>query len=332
MIKRIKNFVTVFCITLLTLGLCLLALEVIYRYQWIDFYRSELNSLNRKAELTSPKKKILVCGDSFSAQPHSYVQLLKDSLHDYTVINSAVSGTSMREMSLLAQKRIDEFRPDKLILQLYAGNDLTDISHPYNLRDISLLRNLYWKTSDHLYSLAWINYRLGGIRTPLDNEQRFSIPNDSDTFSVTGYNGRVKLLIKADPEFIQQSINLQNENYRKAFCRTAKYLDEISAYFLKQNPHGEILLLTVPVCIEVNERYKRNYEKLGAAFHPATDKHSETFYTRLQDLFPKFTFVNPSDSLINYELNGNAVYFTNDDHLNANGQMVTGKAVLKTIK
>ena len=48
-------------------------------------------------ELVSEQNKILVCGDSFSASPVSYVSVLRDSLSSYAVINAGIPGTGIRQ-------------------------------------------------------------------------------------------------------------------------------------------------------------------------------------------------------------------------------------------
>ncbi|MBK7970319.1 MAG: hypothetical protein IPK08_16020 [Bacteroidetes bacterium] len=52
--RRVYNFFIVLTITIL---LFFLSLELAYRYQWIDFYQSELTALNTKEDLLSNKKK-----------------------------------------------------------------------------------------------------------------------------------------------------------------------------------------------------------------------------------------------------------------------------------
>ncbi len=332
MTKRLNNIAVAFSISALALFVALLLLEIIYRYQYIDFYNAELSALNKPEELKSEKKKILVLGDSFSAQHDSYVEVLKDSLTNFTVINSAIPGTSMREMSYLAKHRIEQFKPDKIIIQLYVGNDLIDIKHPYNLQVISWLRNLYWFMADNFSSLAWVNYKLGAVRTNLDSEQKFVVPNNTDTFSVEKYNGRVKLLIRADKKFISRSILLNDENYQGAFAQMAKFLQTIEEGFYQKKPNGEIILVCIPHCTEVNQQYEVNYKKLDAVFDRSQQKNLVNFYSVLKSKFQEFTFVNILDSLSQAEINGTAVYFQNDEHLNKKGQQIVGQQILHQLQ
>jgi len=310
----------------------LFILEIIYRNQYFDFFRVELSALNTSKELQSSKKKILVFGDSFGAQQNSYVQLLKDSLYNYAVINSSVPGTSMREMSYLAKRRIDQFNPEKIILQYYVGNDLIDILHPYNRESISCLRNIYWFLADRFSFLAWINYKLGAWRTQFDKEQKFVAPSNTEAFSFTNYNGRVKLLIRADKYFISRSILLNDEQYKKAFEQLTGYSIAIEDYFKHRNPNGEIILLVIPHCTETNKRYQFNYESMGATFENKTATGGYNFYSGISSKFRASKFVNPTDSFQLSEKMGKQVYFQNDEHLNNSGQKIVGQIVLHIVR
>ncbi len=91
MLRALKGLVY----TLFLLGATAGLLEIAYRRQWIDFYAAELRGLNRPGDLSPQDKRptLLVLGDSFSAQPFSYVNVLRDSLPGTRIINAAVPGT-----------------------------------------------------------------------------------------------------------------------------------------------------------------------------------------------------------------------------------------------
>ncbi|HLP50857.1 MAG TPA: hypothetical protein VK154_08230 [Chitinophagales bacterium] len=330
--KLLKNTLTGLCITIITLLLMLAVLEVAYRYQWVDFYASELRQLNRHEDLNSTKKKILVFGDSFSAQQGSYVAQLKYApLNNHCVINSSVAGISAREINLFAQSRIDEFKPDKIVIQLYTGNDLVDISHPYNWDSISVVRNLYWKTSDLCWSLAWLNYKLATLRQVFDTEQSFKYPRVTDTFSVNGYAGRVKMLLRADRQFIEKSVLLKDEKYHTAFNRMVDYVQSISNYFYSTNPNGKVVVLVIPHCTEVKEEYRSNYDMLGAVFtQPCGTVYP--FYTLLQQRIKGPTIVDCSVPLHKAQSMGIQTYYYSDEHLTHDGQKVVYKTILSHLQ
>ncbi|MFN8321272.1 MAG: hypothetical protein U0T74_01320 [Chitinophagales bacterium] len=330
--KKLRNIVwTIVYLTTISLFI-LTVLEIVYRNQCFDFFYVELNTLNTSNELQCGEKKILVFGDSFGAQKNSYVQLLKDSLYNYAVINCSVPGTSMREMSYMAKRRIDQFSPEKIILQYYVGNDLIDILHPYNTESISWLRNIYWLLADRFSVLAWVNYKLGALRTQFDEEQKFVVPSNTEAFSYANYNGRVKLLIRADKYFISKSILLNDKQYNKAFEQLINYSISIENYFKHRNPSGEVILLVIPHCTQIDKRYQLNYENMGAAFENMTNIGEDNFYRGISSRFRSSKFVNPIDSFQLSERIGKQVYFQNDDHLNNSGQTIVGQILLHIIR
>ncbi|HMT30944.1 MAG TPA: hypothetical protein PKD91_16855, partial [Bacteroidia bacterium] len=121
--KRVYNFIIIFIFTVILFSIII---ELAYRYQWMDFYRPEINGLNTKEILNSRKRKILVCGDSFAADPYSFVKSLRDSVEDYSVINGAVPGTGILQHQIFIGDRIQQHSPDIFINQFYIGNDLFD--------------------------------------------------------------------------------------------------------------------------------------------------------------------------------------------------------------
>lgn len=313
-----------------TLSALLLLLEVAYRYQWVDFYGYELAMLNKPAVLSGNTPKVLVLGDSFSATNGSYVTWLNDSLSGYAVVNSAIPGTSMREMSFLAKKRIDRFKPDLLLLQVYPGNDLIDVSHPHNRQRISWLRNLYWFSAERCACLGWLNYKLAGLRKVIDTEQHFVIPQAGDTFSVDGYSSRVKLLIKADSSFIANSNNVAEGRYCAAFEKMIGYVHTVTEYYKSVKPDGKIVVIVVPHCSSVSEIYYYNYLRMGAALNGFKSGPDE-FTQRLVRQLPDARIVDVTDALIAKEQLGERTYYMNDEHLTPVGQKTVADTLTRIL-
>ncbi|HRG88872.1 MAG TPA: hypothetical protein PLW44_07650, partial [Chitinophagales bacterium] len=295
-VKRIKFIFTGGLLAACTFAVMLLLLEFAFRYQWFDFYNVELNALNSAISKSPDSKKILVFGDSFSAANNGYVTMLRDSLTWVSVVNSAVPGTCMREMSFIARNRIDSYKPDVLIVQLYPGNDLTDISHPVNYDSVSFLRNLYWLAVDNWGSLGWLNYKLAGVRQLIDREQHFVVPQVSDTFLIKNYSSRVKLLIKADRGFIANSARVAAGKYSKAFDKQLNYIKSIAAYYKSVKPDGRVVLLVVPHCSMVSPVYYHNYQLMGAILNE--DNNSASIFTiKLAAQLPGLLLLDATNAL-----------------------------------
>ena len=73
--------------------LSLLLLELVYRYQWIDFYATEYHFLNPDLNLEDERPRVLVMGDSFTASDSNYVDQLRSEFPEMQFVNSAVPGT-----------------------------------------------------------------------------------------------------------------------------------------------------------------------------------------------------------------------------------------------
>lgn len=319
--KIIKSTLIGLFVTGVTLIALLGLLELCYRYQLVDFYSFELSALNKTTSTNSSHKKVLVLGDSFSAQTNGYVQFLQDSLTGYDVINSAVPGTSMREMNLIAVGRIKQFKPDVLILQVYPGNDLVDITHPVNFATVSVARNLYWLAADKCWSLGWLNYKLAPLRKLFDNEQTFVVPKANDTFSIGGYSGRIKLLLRADRQYLQKSMDLSDSNYYAGFSKMAGWMSNILSEYRKVNPNGKVLLLVIPHCSSVGEEYLTNYRALGAELSPLVGEETN-FSKQLKSALPTVNVVDVTKPLQeSYGLGVNC-YYRNDEHTTPEGAKV----------
>src|SRR5919197_547548 len=91
---------------LVSLGLALIVLEWVYRLQLVDTYRPELHAYNPPEVLAlDDRPTLLMMGDSFTAGRTSYAGILQDTLHEWRVVNAAVSGTGVLEALPMASNR-----------------------------------------------------------------------------------------------------------------------------------------------------------------------------------------------------------------------------------
>ncbi|CAG5076357.1 SGNH/GDSL hydrolase family protein [Parvicella tangerina] len=310
--------------TTVILFITLLLFELIYRNYWFDFYRSELNALNPEEDLRlEHDKTILIFGDSFSADPKGWVKVLRDSLEDYNIINTAIPGTSVFHQSLFFQDRIKEFQPDKIIIQLYVGNDLIDYNRPQNFGKLSLTRNLFWWASDNLISLQYINYKLGRFKTPTKN----SDPKDDLAFNPKRYNQRVKNYILSAPHIFQESIN-PSAYFDSEFEQLKKDLVDM---INQVNVDASIQIIIIPAAFQVSEDQLANFKTLGATFDTNT-LHQFTFFENIKLLEKDNEHLDVWSPLSSFRESNEQLYFPNDPHMNSKGQTKLGQLVLQTIK
>lgn len=320
--KRILNTTIIFFTTLL---LTIVVFEVSYRFQIFDFYKAELKGLNSPEELNSQKPKILICGDSFSASPDSYVKNLRDSLINYSVVNAAVPGTGILQHTLYIPKRIKKFKPDIFIYQFYVGNDLFDISHPTSSNNISFARKIYWWTTDRLPSLSFLNFRFAGIKYRHYDEAGVNDrPKEKDIFSVGNYSNREKLNYKAEPAMIENSLYLLNGRdadimkFEKKFRTMVKHLD----------PSTKKIFLIIPHQSQVSEFYFQNLLQIGASFNKEVYRISANDYPLYQKLMKLcdelgFYFFDPLEKFREMDERFQ-LYYSNDPHLNSGGSYFLG--------
>lgn len=304
--------------------MALFMLEIIYRYQWFDFYKTELEGLNPAKEL-SGKKNILIGGDSFTASSDSWVNEIRKSFPEYAVINSAVPGTGIIQASYILPDRIEKYQPEIFIYQIYAGNDLLDISHPVHSDSISFARKSYWWLSDRLHSLAYINYKLGGaVQQPVMKTEAAL----ADSFSVARYTNREKLQFKAEPALIENSLYLKNGRADDMDLLCERLQDIIS----KLPKDCKVYFVLVPHAAQTSPVYFRQMKLLGASLR--NEIYSETnfpFTEKLKTNFPDAKIIDPLTAFREAEAKGNALFYPNDPHLNAKGQAILGEWVVENL-
>lgn len=320
--KLTKKIIKKIAYLLFVIVSVLLLFEVVYRYNFVDFYRTELEGLNSKEELSLSKSKtLLVFGDSFSADNNSYVKMLKDSLKDYNVINSAVPGTSILQTKVFFKDRVEKFKPNHIIIQLYVGNDLNDYSHPVNWGELSFSRNLYWLISDNLIGLQYLNYKLGQFKSSSGNKD----PKKNDEFNPLTYNHREKLYFKADSLSLYNAISLQG-NQQNIFNLLINDLQD-----LLKDVNVKTTLLIIPHGAQVSTKYQESMKEIGASFtKDVYYVNNFSFFKELANELSnnKVSVITP---LSYFRASTEEIYYLNDPHLNPYGQNKLGLFLLGKI-
>lgn len=314
---------------LLTSILFIATLELCYREQWFDFYKPELRSLNSPQELTSDLNKILVCGDSFTADPTSYVSVLKDSLRSYAVINAAIPGSGIRQQALILPDRIKAFKPGIFIFQFYVGNDLFDISHPWYSNSVSMARKIYWYVSDRILSLAFLNFRFAGIRYKYYDDAGGNYkPKDYELFSVQTYSKREKFNYSTEPALVENTLYLKGGRekdwkvFKNEFNAMTRYLE----------PSARKIFIIIPHESQWSGELQAKHAMLGAVFDPLLSREDYPLYREIVKLCNDLNF-EVFDFRKEAALAGksNSFYYPNDPHLTPEGHTLLGELLLKRI-
>lgn len=322
--KTLKKIGKFSLYTLLIGLISLLLFEVIYRYYFIDFYKTELKALNPN-ELTQEKSKtLLIFGDSFTADQNSYVSILRDSLSKTNVINSAVPGTSFLQHKLFFNDRVNAFKPEHIIIQIYVGNDLIDYDHPTNWSELSFIRNFYWAVSDNLISLQYLNYRMGQFFRPVP--KNFSDPKLDDKFNPNTYNHREKLYYKASPLSLNNAILGKG---KELMILNELYEDLHS--ILTENTIPTTILI-IPHAAQTNNKKFNHLKEIGAQFDGNIKSFKKfAFYHFLNEKLSELKHVQVLSPVKEFQLDTNKLYYNNDPHLNKIGQAKLAEFLLKSI-
>lgn len=294
----------------------LLLLELTYRYQWVDFYKSEWKFQNK--EVPNSGERILIFGDSFSADPDAWVGMLRDSFPKSAIFNASMPGIGPETHALLFSKRVAEVRPQHILVQLYVGNDLLDIEKPVNWSKHGFFRNLYWSISNDFKVLGFINYRLGQA-SPEDDVKED--PKDAAQFDPKTYSPRTRLYIEGDSKYPASSIRVAKGDERMA---------ELCAYLQWMKKHTPasctFSVVLIPHCTQVDAETIAQYRRMGAKI--SQDILGENAWA---SYLKSFRVVDPLEQFITAQEQGTKVYFANDPHLSEEGNKVLMRTVAQQL-
>lgn len=298
----------------------LLILEISYRNQLIDFYKTELEGLNTEAELSEDGNKTIVIGDSFSAHPKSYVKSLKDSLGsgDHAIINAAVPGIGIKQQRIILKKRLKQYNCQNVFIQVYLGNDLIDYNYPISWQNQSIIRNTYWMLGSVFYVVPYINSRLKqfgshGQVTDMDNAE----------FNPDTYQNLSKTYLKSSTHIFNDMFALKGE-------WNNVYLDWRDALqlLIQEYPDVKFTLLVFPHCAQVSVMYQSRFEEMGAIFKDDLD----VINNKIREDFSDIDLIDFTDFIAQKEAEGMQMYYDNDPHLNLDAQSLVGGYLLDQLK
>jgi hypothetical protein len=320
-----KNIIQIGSTIIISLVIAILLANFIYLSGFIDFYKPELLAYNLIDDLSGPKKRntVLIMGDSFTAGNSSYPNILRNMLPNYRIINSGIPGSGIIQASIIAKRRIEEFKPNIFIYQIYVGNDLLDISYPLNWKRLSFMRNMYWFASNHIRIISFLNYRLGQLSVSNNEsyqEYTHKQYEENEIFSIDRFTKREIIYNIADDKLVENSILLKGsriDDFKLLFSKLEKLFKFLPAYSKK-------FIVLIPHASQVNVEYLNRTIATKAKFSDLDKIFEEEypFAKKLTVLFPEINVLNPLPLFKNAEANGVRVYYANDGHLNTNGQKI----------
>jgi len=320
-----KNIFQIGIAIILSLAIAILFSNAIYLSGYIDFYKPELMAYNSIDDLSGHNKRntVLIMGDSFTAGNSSYPNILRNLLPNYRIINSGIPGSGIIQASLIAKRRIDKFKPNIFIYQIYVGNDLFDISYPTNWKSLSFIRNIYWLASNHIRIISFLNYRLGQLNVS-NNEsyQEYTHKqfDENEIFSIDRFTKRDIIYNIADDKLVENSILLKGsriDDFKLLLSKLEELFKLLPAYSKK-------IIVLIPHASQINIEYLHRTIEIKAKFSDLDEIFEEEypFAKKIKTLSPEIHVLNPLALFRNAEANGVKVYYANDGHLNSNGQKI----------
>ena len=309
-------------------AISLVILELIYRNYWIDFYRPELLHQNDAADLSeSSKPTILVFGDSFTASKIGYVSTLRDSFENHRVINAGISGTTVVQNLLPLKSRVREFSPEVIVYQVYLGNDILEFRHPTDSDRIGVVRRIYWWLSDRIRVLGFLNYRFLHVRQKIYQDLPISWVKKDRSFDEEYYSARTKMHIRTEPRMLEDVVSMGGDRYRDV----VNYVKRLKRHLNRVSKSTGIVLVIVPHCAQVSEKYRSRMQRLGAKLTDPklTSEVDYIFMDYLRQMveYSNIRILNPLLEFRKAE-EKYPLYWENDPHLNIEGQALLGEILV----
>ncbi|MFN0203522.1 MAG: hypothetical protein ACKVTZ_18495, partial [Bacteroidia bacterium] len=230
--------------------------------------------------------------------------------------------------------RMKKIPPQALIYQIYVGNDLLDIRKPCNWEKLSLTRNLYWKITDYSLFASFLNYQLARMKEKTNTGFDFERKGLEDSvFSIEHYSKREKLLLQAEPHFLENSIFLQENRQNDLQFLIQGLQSLLNSIEDKEIP---VYITIIPHCVQVGKFYQTHLEMLGASF--TTPNLQTPNYPFINTLIQAFStqknvhILNPLPYFQQIESSEQHLYYVNDPHLNPLGQQLLGEWLHSEIK
>mgnify|MGYP003670297724 CR=1 FL=1 len=324
LLKRI--FKTLFKVGLIGF-ITLVCFEICYRYNVIDFYKTEILALNSKKDLEKKNVDILVFGDSFSATSKAinYVDRLRNANSKQTILNFSIPGTGIKQVNTFAASKIKTYKPKIIIYQIYVGNDLLDVEKFKAFNNISFPKYAFWQLSNTFLSLAYLNHKANVFKSKVNYRHKAIVDS---VFNKESYNRRSKDNININSNYIEETTHL-NGVFKAKYT---KWLKQIKQFLNEVPKDTEVYFLWIPHCSQVNTYYLNNFKSMNAIFNDEY-KHLNIEYSFLNKAREDLKSINNLHhlNLLRYfktsDTLNKRLYYANDPHLNIYGNYILFKCL-----
>ena len=300
--------------------------EISYVNQWINPHSGTFDKLNPESEIEpgGKRKTILVLGDEVSANPQSYVSMLRKSHPDYRIINGAVPNTGAIEASFIGEKLIKEYNPDILVYQMNPANDLYDLRKGQDLSEANLIGSLTNFLTDKVRILNYISNTISRAATEMGGNA-FAALEPQNLIQ----NQNISFKPLAGKSFEKQNGLVENSTLLKS-GRNVDFdesLGRLNTLFCWLKKGATVLILVTPHCSWIDRYYIDNMLKAGNFVSNDFANYSGTYpiVKKLKDYpfsLQKVKIVDPTVMLRFYDIPERRLFNVSSSDMNRYGHEV----------
>ena len=261
-------------------------------------------------EMVSPRRKILILGDSFlvSQGDHAHLyEYLSARLRagKIQLKNTAEPGFGPIDYWVQLQTFGPSYHPDTVALFYYAGNDLTNVQYRSD-----------WREQVKVIFKPWLNR--SALFHFLNEKRNWRAQKRAETKRLPGENAVnpwFRELSVKKPRYILDNLLMDRPENEQAWQKAQNYLLKIHQW--AAGHHARLVLIMIPSTAQVNPSHFGFYSNLGFQLDERTLHES-----RPQELLHSFCReqgINCLDLLPAFRGAGFELYRGDDDHLNEEG-------------
>lgn len=310
--------------------------EVLYINRIINFHSGTFSDLNPASEMTAKQNLpvILVLGDEVSANPDSYVSMLRAKHPGYKIINGAVPNAGIIEMENFGEKLILEHNPDILIFQVNPANDLYDIRKGTDKSEAGILSGITNSITDNFKFLDYLSYKILNSANDLSGQSFDGLEPEN-----IAYAERINIKELGPGSYERQAGLTENSTLLKAMRQTdmETLLSRMNNLFCKMKNGSKVFVLVTPHCSWIDKYYMDNMSLAGVDLTEDFIKFSGIypFVKALNDYSfsnQKVRTVDPTSMLRHFDSPSKRLYKSKSNTLNRYGHEVVCSTISGFIK
>ncbi len=289
-----------------------------------------------EGELINPKSKILILGDSFLAN-WGTGQSLAELLHaefkaqGIQILNTANFGDGPLDYLIQLKALGPRFKPDRVLLFYYSGNDLTNVQYRSGWR--AEIKKWLKPYALHFRLFYFLKYKFEELRQRgIDYKAAYKKGVDPEALRLArsgGMNPWLVDLSRSRPDMILDNAVMESAENQKAWEEVKAFLRQIKG--ICDRFRAPLTMVMIPPTFQVNDSHFDFYKNLGFKIDSRT-----VVENRPQELMKEFCESEKIECLdllpFFRSQKDREFYLKTDDHFNAQGNQFAKKYILDFLK